>query len=331
MDVAATSPQADWHAFRAWPVQAGWIGLATAVQVLALVGSVIAWDAGWWPITLACYAYIVWMHHAALTQMHEAGHGTLWKNRLVNEAHGVLIGTLALIPMSVYRYVHARHHAHLGNERDPEFWPYNLTESPRRVRVLYAWSEIFIGWLLTPLLYSVRTARSWRLVPRRQRPRIVAEWAVIAVFWSAVLLVVIRRGWVEPFLIAVVIPAWLAGSVQTLRKFTEHLGMHGDTILTMTRTVGYRGAAGRAASRTQRHVDHHGTHHRHARIPFYELPRATEEIYGEEGARRLFRSHWEAVLDMLPHLLDPKVGPQWRCARDADESLQRAAATSEPR
>ena len=58
------------------------------------------------------------MNHAALTEMHEAGHATLWPGRRrLNELHGVAIGTVALIPLSVYRYVHARHHAHLGRAR----------------------------------------------------------------------------------------------------------------------------------------------------------------------------------------------------------------------
>jgi hypothetical protein len=94
--------------------------------------------------------------------------------------------------------------------------------------------------------------------------------------------------------------------------------MHGETIASMTRTVVYRERFGRLASASQLHVDHHGTHHRHARIPYYDLPGHTHAVYGEE---RLFRSHLEACADMLPHLLDPKVGPQWvRAAGSAERT-----------
>ena len=72
---------------------------------------------------------------------------------------------------------------------------------------------------------------------------------------------------------------WIAGSLQTVRKFTEHLGRFEDTILGMTRTVIYRGAIGAAASKSQLHVEHHGTHHRWAAIPYYNLPQATEIVY----------------------------------------------------
>jgi fatty acid desaturase len=295
---------------RRW-AQGLWLTVSGVLHAGTIVGAVWAWGHGWWPITAVCWIASAWLNHAALTQMHEAGHGTLWRHRAANELHGILVGTLSLTPLSVYRYVHARHHAHLGRERDPEFWPYNLPATPRWIRVLYAWTELTVGWLFTPLLYSVRTALSWRHVSRGQRRRIVLEWLLLALFWPVVLLVVIAQGWIEPFLVGWLAPVWIAGSAQTLRKFTEHLGMHGESVLAMTRTVAYRHAAGRAASRSQRHVDHHGTHHRYARIPFYDLPRVTETAYGAAPDARLYRSHLAALLDMLPSLLDPRVGPQW--------------------
>ncbi|MFM2159360.1 MAG: hypothetical protein RLZZ124_1834, partial [Cyanobacteriota bacterium] len=52
----------------------------------------------------------------ALTRLHESAHGMLSRSRALNEAQGILIGTLALTPLSVYRFVHARHHACLGRE-----------------------------------------------------------------------------------------------------------------------------------------------------------------------------------------------------------------------
>ena len=295
------------------PGQTGALAVGLALHIAAFAGAVSAWALGLWPLTVALWGVCAWLNHAALTHMHEAGHATLWPGRRrLNELHGVAIGTLALIPLSVYRYVHARHHAHLGRERDPEFWPYNLPSAPRWLRVGYAWAELLFGWVLTPLLYSVRTAASWSGVSRGQRRRIVAEWALLGAFWPAALWTVLERGWVEPFVVGWVVPAWLTGTAQTLRKFTEHLGMHGDSVLAMTRTVAYRGRVGRAASRSQRHVDHHGTHHRYARVPFYDLPEVTEEAYGADREARLYRSHLAAVADMLPHLIDPRVGPQWK-------------------
>ena len=281
------------------------------VHAAATIVCIWAWREGWWPLSIAMWPLIIWMNHASLTLLHEAGHGMLAPVRVLNELHGILIGTAALLPLSVYRYVHARHHAHLGRERDPEFWPYNLPGAPRALRLMYAWLELIAGWLVTPLLYSVHTAQSWRIVTRGQRGRILLEWAIIIVTWSALLLLINARGWWAEFTIGFLIPAWGAGTFQTIRKFTEHLGMHGDSIMTMTRTVVYQRLPGKAASRSQLHVDHHGTHHRYARIPYYDLPAATDIVYGGDNARHTFPSHLAAIRDMLPHLLDPKVGPQW--------------------
>jgi fatty acid desaturase len=264
-----------------------------------------AWK--WAPIAVLI-GLTAWMNHVALTQLHEAAHGALSKHRLVNEIQGVLIGTLALTPLSIYRYVHARHHAHLGRERDPEFWPYNLPGSPRALRVGYALLELTVGWLFTPALYSVRSALSWSSIPARHRPRILLEWGVLVTAWAAILWVITVNAWWPVATVSFFAPAWLAGVLQTVRKFIEHLGMHGETIASMTRTVVYQRPVGKLASASQLHVDHHGTHHRHARIPYFDLPEHTPAVYGRE---RLFRSHLEACLDMLPHLLDPKVGPQW--------------------
>lgn len=288
---------------------------ASGLVHLAAVGACIAaWEGGLVALVAVLCLAVAWLDHAALTRLHEAAHGMLARSRLFNEIQGAIIGTAALTPLSVYRHVHSLHHAHLGGERDPEFWPYNLPGTPRWVRRTYAWSELLFGWLLTPALYSLRTARSWRSIPPSRRRRLALEWAILGAFWISLLGVVAWRGWWEPLLAGHIVPAWLAGVLQTGRKFTEHLGMSGPTILSMTRTVVYRGRLGRAASRSQLHVDHHGTHHRWARIPYHRLPEATPIAYGDEDSGPVFPSHVAAIRDMVPHLLDPKVGPQWRAA-----------------
>ena len=274
--------------------------------------AVLAAEHELWPVVGILWLTIAWLDHAMLSRLHESAHRMLAKSTLLNEGVGILIGTLSLTPLSVYRYVHAQHHAHLGREKDPEFWPYNLPTAPRWKRLVYAWSELFIGFALTPFLYSVRTARAWSTLSRVVRQRLIFEWAFLAGSWLSVILLATNAGRLDWLLIGYLVPAWIAGSMQTVRKFTEHLGRFGDTILTMTRTVVYRGRCGSAASKSQLHVDHHGTHHRWAAIPYYNLPEATEIVYGDEDGASTFPNHFVAVLDMLPHLLNPRVGPQWK-------------------
>lgn len=285
--------------------------LTAMLHLGVMAAAIVTWSSGWWPITVVLWGVLAWMNHAALTRLHEAAHGTLSRSRVANEGLGILIGTASGTPLGVYRYVHAMHHAHLGRSRDPEFWPYSLPEISRGIRCLYAWSELLAGWIVTPLLYSVRTALAWPTLSRRRRRGLAAEWLLLVGVWTGLILTIGRLGWWEPFVVGHLVGAWLAGTLQTLRKFVEHLGMTGDTILSMTRTVSYRGGLGRAASRSQLHVDHHGTHHRWARIPFQRLPAATRIAYGDPSAGPVYPTHLHALRHMLPSLVDPRVGPQW--------------------
>jgi fatty acid desaturase len=59
------------------------------------------------------------------------------------------------------------------------------------------------------------------------------------------------------------------------------------------------------------YVDHHGTHHRFAKIPYYNLPQTTPLVYEHETGP-MFRSYFAAFLDMVKSLPDPKAGSQWR-------------------
>ena len=285
--------------------------VATMIHAAAIVFCITAWTSGYWPLCVVLWIVIAWMDHAMLVRLHEAAHRMLVRSGLANELLGIAIGTLSLTPLSVYRYVHGKHHAHLGREQDPEFRPYNQPESARWLRILYAWLELVFGWAFTPALYSIRTARAWPTLTKSLRTRLLLEWGILVGAWYIVLIVVTFTQTWSWFLVGHFIPAWLAGTLQTIRKFTEHLGKSGDTIFEMTRTVSYVGPIGLAASRSQMHVDHHAIHHRWARIPYLKLPQATSIVFNGTDHIETFPNHFAAVWDMLPHLWDPRVGPQW--------------------
>jgi len=114
------------------------------------------------------------------------------------------------------------------------------------------------------------------------------------------------------FLIGYMAPSIIAGNLQSLRKFTEHLGLLGDTILTTTRTVVDEKIVGRLMSESMLHIDYHGTHHRYAKLPYYNLPAATEFVYEGNTARvPIFPNYLSAMLDMARSLSNPRVGAQW--------------------
>ena len=113
-------------------------------------------------------------------------------------------------------------------------------------------------------------------------------------------------------LVMYVLPACLAGFMQSLRKYIEHMGMIGDTVLSSTRSVVNPGLLGRFLAFTLFQEPFHGVHHKFARLPHAVLPEFTDDLApGDSNERAPFPTYRHALFDMLPTLLDPKVGSQW--------------------
>jgi fatty acid desaturase len=241
---------------------------------------------------------------------HDASHGRFHPITWVNDAFGHLVGTLGFTPLHVYRYAHARHHAQLAREGDPELWPFNSPRVPRLVRVTAALAEILLGAIYTPVLF-LRSVVVGKLTTA-ERKLIIRGYVGCALFWSAVLATAYIFDMWRPLLVGTLVPLAISGMLQTLNKFEQHLGLHGQTVLGLTRTVVDRSRCTEVISAAMLYNDYHGTHHRYAKIPYYHLPSATP--YALAGAREhapVFPSIVSAFFNMLGCLLDPKAGPQW--------------------
>jgi hypothetical protein len=134
-------------------------------------------------------------------------------------------------------------------------------------------------------------------------------------------------GWWQYLFVMYVIPATLAGFMQSLLKYIEHMGLAGSTVLGSTRSVVDPGLLGRILSFSLFNEPYHGVHHKYARLPYEVLPRFAGELIPSgppaevAQERKPFPTYRHALVDMLPTLLDPKIGAQW-LARDmqADRS-----------
>lgn len=283
--------------------------------------SVVTWEMGWWPVTLLIVAIHANVAHINLLAFHESSHYILHPHRLANEAKGILVGTFILTPLSVYRWVHNQHHLYLGTEKDSEQWPFVLPGTPRSARILAAIGELCFGFFYTPVVFLHGYLTETRM-PAGVVRRIRWEYGLCVLFWTVVLTITAAMGWWKYLLLGYLIPAILAGNIQSLRKFTEHMGMLGDSVPTMTRTVLPTGRIGRFLSWAMMHIDLHGIHHRYAKIPQYNLPAASPLVYpqGEETAG-VFPSYLAAMWDMFKSLGNPRVGAQW---------LRRQQLNSEP-
>jgi fatty acid desaturase len=304
---ATRADVAELHEFDHWPARWVWPLL---VGMLALQAAAVSLPTAYWPLLLVIWPALGAILFVFTLAFHDASHGRFHPMHRLNEAFGHIAGTLGFTPLHVYRFAHARHHAHLARPGDPELWPFNSPNVSRPVRIIAALVEILLGFIYTPLLF-LRSVLVGSLTPR-ERKLIVRGYVACIVAWSVALAAAYMFNLWRPLLVGSVIPLAISGMLQTLNKYEQHLGLHGRTVLGLTRTVVDRHRYTELISAAMLYNDYHGTHHRYAKIPYYHLPDATP--FALAGAREpspVYPSIVAASLDMLLCLRDPKVGPQW--------------------
>ena len=273
----------------------------------------LTWNSPAWMLTPLVWLVTGHFMHMKPLAFHDMAHGTWHPNSRKNEMMGLFVGTIIMVPLSVYRYAHSRHHAYMSTEKDPELWPFVDTSKPRWARLLAACLEISLGYFYTPFLF-LRSVLVAEKIPEVNRRRLAGEYALIIASWSAALTAVTYLGMWEAFLVSFMGPLLVAGSYQTLNKYTEHMGLFGNCVLSGTRSVDDKRQLGKLFSKSIQYVDHHGAHHRYARIPHYNLPAATPYVYDEKTFEEapIYPTYRAAFFDMLKTLPNPRVGSQWK-------------------
>ncbi len=251
--------------------------------------------------------------HSMLIGFHEASHGLLRKNRLLNEIDGIIIATLSLMSFSLYRAAHQLHHAYLASERDEELWPFVHPQMPRGARVGAAVLELTMGIFFTPFLFMRTFLRAGSPIRNKKlRRRIWVEFAGTAVVWAVLLTAIALTHTWKYFLWLHLMPAWLAANMQSVRKYVEHVGLTGSTVNSSTRSIVAEGWVANFLAFTLLHEPYHGVHHWRSGLPHPELPlhaAALEPTVPEE--RPPFRTFGAALRDLFINLPNPRVGAQW--------------------
>jgi len=281
--------------------------LAYAILSLAVY---LVWHTAYWPAIALLWLPMAYFGHTVLLAFHEAVHYTLSPSKRLNEFRGFMIGVTVLIPLSVYRQLHGYHHAALASERDMELWPYVNPKASWAWRFFSAWTELLLGFFFTPLVFLHGILKAKDVEPEVMR-RVYLEYALGIALWTVALLTVNYLGMWPEFLVVYLIPAILAGNLQTARKFVEHMGLYGDGPLTATRSVHHEDKVGTLMCRTMLNIPHHGTHHRFGKLPYFKLVEATPKAYAPPAEGPVYRSYTRAFFAMLPSLLNPKIGKQW--------------------
>lgn len=168
--------------------------IATGVMAggvsLALTGNPFLWVIGQLVLALA---FVQWF-----VILHEAGHGTLFRTRLLNRLVGHVAGAFALIPFYVWQRIHARHHKYTGWQ-DLDATTALLVPRPiahfERIAVNFAWRT---GLPLFSILY--RLQNFWnlpRIAPFLGRPEEIrrARRGIIGLGLVLLVLVIVIGPW----------------------------------------------------------------------------------------------------------------------------------------
>lgn len=254
--------------------------------------------------------------HAMLIAFHEAAHGNLRESKWLNEFDGQVVGMISLTPFTLYRALHQKHHVNLATEKDLELWPFVDPHQPLWWRRLAAFLELNFGFFYTPLLFwRVFLQKPSPVTNKAVRTKIWRETAGMVFLWALILGSVAWFGVWNWFLVLYFIPAFIAGNMQSWRKYIEHVGLSGNSGRSATRSIVVETQAGRFVALSLLHQPLHGVHHVKSSIPYEELPDHVGLIEPkDEGDTKPFPNYRSAFADLLKSLRDPRVGAQWAAA-----------------
>lgn len=297
--------------------------LFVPVSGAAMVALALDWPSAAWPVRalwtlVAAYGLFCWT-----SCFHEAAHLTLCGSRSVSLVLGRIIGTMIFVPLHVYRESHIRHHAYLNKPLDWELWPYSDPNASLWFRRLFCWSEFPLGVFTSPFVYGrLYFHKNSPIRNPKLRRTIRNEYIVIVLVWTVILgTVAFTSSW-RLFLLVWGAPHFLAAMMQTVRKFTEHLGMRSYDPLLGTRTVIGTKPFTQLSTFLNFDIFVHGPHHRHPRYRHEALcdRMAAYQRENADVAYPVFSTYWQAIRDVIPVLVrNPGVGMNVGAAAPGEE------------
>jgi fatty acid desaturase len=295
-------------------IEKGWVWRMFCLPLAAIGLCSLAWQ---WP-TEHWSVHLFWTLSTAYflfcwtSCFHETAHQTLTRWRWLDITLGRILGTLIFVPYTVYRESHVRHHAYVNRPNDWELWPYSHPQCSLAFRRVFVLFDIVFGSVVAPYIYSrLFFHRDSPLKKPEIRRAIQREYTAIVLFWGFVLGQVTYTETWENYITVWLIPHMIAGTIQTMRKLTEHLGMASYDPLLGTRTVIGATWVTRLASFMNFDIFIHGPHHRFPRVAHNRLQdRMLEQLADRSGTEfPLYSSYLRAMRDMLPHVfLNPGIG-----------------------
>jgi fatty acid desaturase len=295
-----------------------WLGL-----MVMFAGLGIAFWGSWWAVPFFL-AYGVLYGSTSDSRWHEAGHGTAFRSRWLDEALYQLASFMIMRDPTVWRWSHTRHHTDtliLG--RDPEI---AAMRPARLVRLL----ANFFGVVDVPVAFGLMlrhasgrlTAEEADFVPESERHKVYRTARIdLAIYAVTVASAVAFRSWLPVVLIGG--PRIYGAFMLNVYALTQHAGM-GENVLDHrlnTRTVKMC-----VVNRfLYWNMNYHVEHHMYPMVPYYRLPELHEEV--KDDCAPVYPSLWAAYKEIIPAILRQLKDQEYYVRR---ELLPGAAPFNEP-
>jgi len=225
--------------------------------------------AGFWQ-WLACVPF--WLLagaslHGISLFTHEAVHGTLSRNKILNGMLGAVCAIPVLQNYSAYRVLHLRHHQHLGEEGDPDHYA-NYTRWSWLVFCMN-WARLLVGY---PVYIIAIPILGFRHGGAAARAGILAEISATVILVSAVWLSAIPAAWVWQ---AWAIPMIFINTMVNIRGMSQHtLLEHAEDEVRGTRSI----LTGPVVRFFMCNENYHLEHHLYPGVPWHQLPAVHVEL-----------------------------------------------------
>jgi fatty acid desaturase len=222
---------------------------------------------------------------------HEAVHGTLSRNRIVNACLGAFCAWPVWQNYSAYRVLHLEHHADLGGEHDPDHYS-NYTRWTWGVFILN-WMRLLVGY---PVYITAIPILGWKHGTWKSRLCIATEVAGCAILswlaWKTIPTAWLLHGWLAPML--------FINTMVNIRGMSQHtlLENASDDVLG-TRSI----LTGPVVRFFMSNENYHLEHHLYPGIPWYQLPSAHRLLEPELRRRGapFIGSYTSFVIDFIRH------------------------------
>jgi fatty acid desaturase len=268
-------------------------------------GMVVSGALGWffWGSWLALPCFLVYgvlYGSASEPRRHEAGHGTPFKTRWLNNALFQLASFCMMRDPTVWRWQHTRHHTDtLIVGRDPEIAAMRPARLARLLSNLLGLQATAAQLRLMVVHASGRlTAEERTFVPETEQRKVLLTSRIWLLIYAATIAACVVTSSVIPILLIGgprIYGAWL----ELIFGLTQHAGL-GENVLDHrlnTRTIRMN-----PVSRfLYWNMNYHVEHHLFPMIPYHRLPELHEEI--KHDLAPAYPSLWAAYKEIVPAVL----------------------------